>query len=95
VAGDGEEAVRLLEAPDADYDLVILDLVLPRVSGGEVFRRLRARHPDLPVILSSGNVDEGLLDPELRSGIAGLLPKPYRAADLSGAVRRVLAAGPA
>jgi len=90
-AGDGEEALRLLEAPGASYDAVILDLILPRVAGGEVFRRLRARHPDLPVILSSGNVDEGLLDSELRSGIAGLLPKPYRATDLLRAVRSALA----
>jgi DNA-binding NarL/FixJ family response regulator len=43
------------------------------------------------VILSSGNVDEGLLDPELRDGIAGTLPKPYRASELVAAVREALA----
>ena len=90
-AGDGEQALRMIEPADAPWDAVILDLMLPRVSGTEVFRRLRAAHPRLPVILSSGNVDEGLLDPELRDGIAGILPKPYRAAELVAAVRSALA----
>jgi two-component system cell cycle sensor histidine kinase/response regulator CckA len=89
-AADGEKALALLEAPGAAFDLVVLDLVLPRLSGPEVFRRLRLRHPALPVLLSSGNVDEGLLDQDLRQGIAGVLPKPYRTSELVSAVARVI-----
>jgi PAS domain S-box-containing protein len=91
-AEDGARAVALLEAPGAAFDVVILDLVLPKMSGPEVFRRLRKTHPDLPVILSSGNVEEGLLDAELRRGIAGVLPKPYRTSDLVSAVARAVGA---
>ena len=90
-AGDGERAAALLEAPGASYDLVLLDLVLPKMSGIEVFHRLRAAHPRLPVLLSSGNVDDGMVDQEMRRGVAGLLPKPYRTGELVSAVARVLA----
>jgi hypothetical protein len=89
-AADGEKALALLEAPGAAFDAVILDLLLPGMSGTDVFRRLRAIHPRLPVLLSSGNVDEGMLDQELRRGVAGLLPKPYRTSELVSAVARVL-----
>jgi CheY-like chemotaxis protein len=93
-AGDGERAVALLEKPGAAFDLVLLDLVLPKMSGVEVFRRLRAVHPRLPVLLSSGNVDDGMVDQEVRKGVAGLLPKPYRTGELVSAVARVLAGSP-
>jgi len=90
LAKDGKEAVDLLEEPGAAFDLVVLDLVLPRLSGAEVFRRLRHLHPQLPVILSSGNIDDGMLDQDLRGGVAGVLSKPYRPSELAAAVARVL-----
>jgi CheY-like chemotaxis protein len=90
-AADGEEAVRRFTATPAAFDLVVLDLVLPRLSGKEVLRRFRAVRPDVPVLLTSGNVHEGLEDPEVRAGIRGVLPKPYLPADLHAAVRAALA----
>ena len=92
LAVDGEQAVAVLERDPAAVDLVVLDLVLPRLSGVEVFRRSRTLRPDLPVILSSGNVYEGLDAPDVRAGIAGVLPKPYRPEELTALVERVLAA---
>jgi CheY-like chemotaxis protein len=73
---------------------MVLDLVLPRLSGVEVFRRCRRLRPDLPVILSSGNVYEGLDAPDVRAGIAGVLPKPYRPEELISLVERVLVPKP-
>ncbi len=73
-------------------DLMILDLVLPRLPGTEVLRRCRALRPDVPVLLSSGNVQDGLDDPEVRGAVAGALPKPYLPTDLLAAVDRVLEA---
>jgi PAS domain S-box-containing protein len=95
-AVDGEQAVRFLEDPARRYDLVVLDLVLPRMNGTQVFRRLQALRPGLPVVLSSGNVEDGLRDPAMRAGVAGVLPKPYLPDALLSAVRGALAkAGPA
>ena len=92
-AMDGVAAMAALEEPGASFDLVVLDLVLPRAGGADVFRRLRALFPELPVLLSSGNVEEGLLDPDLRAGVAGVLAKPYRPLDLVAAVAKVLEVG--
>lgn len=52
---DGESAVTYLQEHASTLSLVLLDIVLPRIDGQEVLRRLRAIRSDLPVILSSGN----------------------------------------
>ncbi len=90
VAEDGEIAVTLFERDPSAFDVVVLDLVLPRLSGIEVFRRCRRLRPDLPVVLSSGNVYDGLDVADVREGVAGVLPKPYRPEDLTSAVDRAL-----
>ena len=75
-AVDGEEAVRRFAETPLAFDLVLLDLMLPRLSGKEVLRRVRALRPDVPVLLSSGNVHEGLDDPEVRAGVRGSCRSP-------------------
>src|ERR1700741_482045 len=49
VAEDGERGWELAQA--YDYDLVILDLMLPRLSGGELLRRLRRRNQQVPILI--------------------------------------------
>ena len=60
------------------------------MAGAEVLRRCLALRPDLRVLLSSGNVHDGLDDPAVRAGVAGVLPKPYLPTELLEAVDRVL-----
>ena len=54
VAANGEEALALCEAQAGEIDLVLSDLVMPRMGGQALYRELRARHPGLPLILFSG-----------------------------------------
>ena len=89
-ARDGEEAVARFAADPSAFDLLLLDLVLPRMAGAEVLRRCLALRKDLRVLLSSGNVHEGLDDPAVRAGVAGVLPKPYLPTELLEAVNRAL-----
>lgn len=58
-------------------DAVVLDVGLPDMDGTEVFRLIRERYPQLPIVFSSGDGDEGKLDACLSQPHAGFLLKPY------------------
>ena len=89
VARNGREAIRLIES-EQPFDLVLLDLVLPQLSGLEVLRRLRRISTSAKVILSTGYIAS--LDSNDLAGleISGLLNKPYMPNELLAAVRAVL-----
>jgi len=89
VAKNGREAVRIIES-DQSFDLVLLDLVLPQLSGLDVLRRLRRISTSTKVILSTGYVAS--LDSKDLAGleISGLLAKPYLPNELLAAVRAAL-----
>jgi CheY-like chemotaxis protein/two-component sensor histidine kinase len=80
-AGDGIEALSRFETDPEGWDLVILDLIMPRMHGSEVLQRIHARRPDLPVLLISGYSSEArpdlLVGPHRR-----FLAKPFRLRDL-------------
>ncbi len=69
--------------------VVILDLTLPDVDGIEVFRRLRKRWPDLPVVFSTGNGSSVDLTAELKRERVELLRKPYEIKELLAALQRI------
>jgi PAS domain S-box-containing protein len=86
---DGQEGLDLLAA-GRSFDLVILDLMLPRDSGVATFQALRQRCPWLPVLLCTGMLHAEAPSPALQAGSAGLLRKPFRMTELWYAVRRAL-----
>lgn len=82
-AGDGLEALAILEAAGAEIHLVISDLRMPRLDGFQLSAQLAARRAAPPVIFISGySLDRPIDRP--------ILPKPFRPADLLAAVERVL-----
>lgn len=88
-AEDGTQAVRLLEAPAARVDLVITDMVMPRLDARDLILLIRRRWPLLPVLLSTG-YDMGRLAPgELRL-FDRFVPKPYTPREMLVAVRDTL-----
>jgi DNA-binding response OmpR family regulator len=89
VARNGREAIRFIES-EQTFDLVLLDLVLPQLSGLEVLRRLRRISSTTKVILSTGYVAS--VDSNDLAGleISGLLNKPYMPNELLAAVRAIL-----
>jgi len=89
-AGGGPEALRLVESAEKVPDILVTDVVMPEMSGRELYERLRARHPGMKVLYISGYTDNaiahyGLLDPGTH-----LVSKPFTAGELAGMVRRVL-----
>jgi PAS domain S-box-containing protein len=83
-AGDGQEAVDIYTRQRNRFDLVILDLTMPHLSGSEVLTRIRRLNPQAKVILSSGHPSGDTYR------ASAFLPKPYRATTLMRVVREVL-----
>jgi DNA-binding response OmpR family regulator len=86
--GTGEHALRALESDPPD--LVLLDIMLPELDGLEVCRRLRATHPDLPVIMLTalGEVDDRIAG--LERGADDYLVKPFSPRELMLRIQSVL-----
>ncbi|MEM1177132.1 MAG: response regulator [Acidobacteriota bacterium] len=91
VAEDGPRALRLLEAAPDSFDIVLLDVTMPEMSGVEVLIRLRKLRADLPVLIASGFSAEDLTRRFAEHPIQGIIHKPYRFEELSQLVRSVLA----
>ena len=88
VACDGEEADDLLRL--AAFDLVILDLALPRLDGLGVLRRLRGRNNPVPVILLTANASLNGRVKGLDEGADDYLVKPFEVAELEARIRAQL-----
>jgi DNA-binding response OmpR family regulator len=98
LAPDGDEAVARFDR--ARPHLVLLDLQLPGIPGQDVFAKMRASDPTVPIVILSANVDAGLGRALLERGAFDYLPKPWdfdalerviAAAIASGASRREIA----
>ncbi len=88
VAHDGEAGVY--QGENFDYDLIVLDLMLPRVPGLEVLRRIRARNSSVPVLILSAKTELEDRVAGLDSGADDYLIKPFAFAELSARVRALL-----
>ena len=84
-AGDGEEAVRQAEA--LHPDVVLMDLVMPRLDGVGAMRELRRRLPATRVIVLTSFAEDDRLLPAIQAGAAGYLLKNVAPAELARAVR--------
>lgn len=89
-ASTGEEALaRLADAAAPPVGLVLLDVLMPGIDGFEVHRRLRADHPLLPIVLTSGYVPASAGEMP-RDARTAFLPKPFSATELARQVRLLL-----
>ncbi|MBW2129421.1 MAG: response regulator [Deltaproteobacteria bacterium] len=71
-------------------DLVILDMIMPGMGGGETFDRLKAINPDIKVLLSSGYSVDGQASKILERGCNGFIQKPFNINELSEKMREIL-----
>jgi len=91
-ARSGAEALELVGRNPGGIDMVILDLVMPGMDGGETFDRLRAIRPDLRVLLTSGYSIDGRASEIRKRGCQGFIQKPFTIGQLSEKIREILAA---
>jgi DNA-binding NtrC family response regulator len=84
----GEEALRRIEAQP--YDVVILDIMMPKVDGLEVLRRVKESHPDIDVIMVTGLSQIDTAVRSMKLGAFDYLPKPFDPDELKVVVGRAL-----
>jgi CheY-like chemotaxis protein len=88
VAVSGSDALARLDS--FRPDLVVTDMRMPGVSGVELLRHVRARWPEVPVVLITAWSHDRMLEEARRDGALAVLPKPIDLGQLLGAVERVL-----
>ena len=87
---DGENALRVFHAHRDVIDLLLLDVVLPKLSGPEVYSRIHAERPDVPVLFATGySADMALLQKAQQQGLP-VIQKPYSPRALGRKVREMI-----
>jgi len=87
---DGEDGLEAMEAPDADFDIVVSDVVMPGMDGPAMVRAIRKANPEIPVLFMSGYAEEALRK-DIDIPKMHFLPKPFSVAAITEKVAMVMA----
>ena len=88
IARSGTNGLRA--AQKEKPSLILLDIVMPGMSGGETYDRLKGINPNVKVLLSSGYSMDGQASEILKRGCSGFIQKPFRMRHLSQIIREIL-----
>jgi two-component system cell cycle sensor histidine kinase/response regulator CckA len=89
-AKTGMEAVEIYKTNRKRIDIVILDMVMPKMGGGDTYEKLRDIEPGVKVLLSSGYSIDGQASKILSRGCDGFIQKPFDLKSLSLEIRKIL-----
>ena len=89
-AKSGRDAIRIFKEQNHTIDMLILDMVMPNMGGGEVFDQIKRIDPKVKVLLSSGYSVNGQATEILKRGCEGFIQKPFNMEDLAKKIREVL-----
>jgi two-component system cell cycle sensor histidine kinase/response regulator CckA len=90
-AGNGIEAIEVLERRGGTVDLVVSDVVMPEMDGPTLLKELRRRNPELKIIFVSGYAEEAFEKNLSDGGQFAFLPKPFTLKQLVAAVKETMA----
>jgi PAS domain S-box-containing protein len=90
LAEDGREGVARYQEQHEQLGLVLLDMVMPKMGGQAAFEAMRAIDARVPIILCSGYAADTAVRQMLEQGLTGFLAKPYRLAQLTELLERVV-----
>ncbi len=90
LARSGAETLKVYQANRNRIDMVILDMIMPDMGGGETYDRLKEINPSVKVLLSSGYSIDGQATEILERGCDGFIQKPFSLGSLSHKIREVL-----
>jgi len=90
IAGTGKEAIEIYEENKEQIDIVLLDMIMPDMSGSDTYDRMKEINPKVKVLLSSGYSINGQATEILDRGCNGFIQKPFKIKELSQKLREVL-----
>ena len=90
LATNGTEAVEIHRKHKDDIDVVILDMIMPDMGGGETYDQIKADNPQVKVLLASGYSINGEAAEILKRGCNGFIQKPFNMKELSGRISEIL-----
>jgi CheY-like chemotaxis protein len=90
LATSGMEAVQIHRKHRDEIDLVILDMIMPDMGGGETYDQIKGDNPKVKVLLASGYSINGKASDILERGCNGFIQKPFNMKELSGRIREIL-----
>ncbi|PHQ80685.1 MAG: hypothetical protein COB66_04215 [Coxiella sp. (in: Bacteria)] len=90
IARDGEEGVALYEANQDTIDIVILDLIMPKMRGCRSFKVIRKINPTIPVLFVSGYSESGEISALRQTGYVDFIQKPFSREDLIAKINALL-----
>jgi CheY-like chemotaxis protein len=91
-AANGQTAIETYKAEKDRIGLVVLDLIMPGMGGGDVFDRLKVINPEVKVLLSSGYSIDGQAAAIMKRGCQGFIQKPFNIQELSQKISQIMAA---
>ena len=89
-AADGEEGRELFESNINDYDIIVIDEFMPKLNGSELAKIIHAKSPEIPVILSTGEVENIEQAVIAQKGISGFIMKPWTYSELIEIIERYI-----
>ena len=90
IAGRGKEALEIYSANKDKIDIVVLDMIMPGMGGGETYDGIKALKMDVKVLLSSGYSLMGEASAILNRGCQGFIQKPFTLKTFSEKLREIL-----
>jgi two-component system cell cycle sensor histidine kinase/response regulator CckA len=90
-AGNGVEAMEVLEKSGGSVDLVVSDVVMPEMDGPTLLKEMRKNNPELKIIFVSGYAEDAFQKHLPEHGQFAFLPKPFTLKQLVAAVKETMA----
>ena len=90
VAIGGEHATTMVRDNPGKFDLILMDMNMPGMSGEECFKQIRNHDTTLPVLICTGYANSDSVDRVIERGAAGVLHKPYSLSQLSARIAELL-----
>ncbi len=90
LAEDGEKAISHYIRDEEKINLVILDMVMPKMTGSATFKKLKEINSEIKVVIASGFSREGKISEIIKEGVKGYIQKPFRMHELSKEIQSII-----